>query len=116
MFRILFSLLFVSLSFAQQTDKVDFIKCDAFVSPNHIEKSISGKVIYEFKIKKTIDTIKIDAKNMEFSEVVINGKLVNFKNSGSTLDLFEGFKKGINKLSFSYSAKTETNALFYRSG
>ncbi len=112
MFRILFSLLFVSLSFAQQTDKVDFIKCDAFVSPNHIEKSISGKVIYEFKIKKIIDTIKIDAKNMEFSEVVINGKLVNFKNSGSTLDLFEGFKKGINKLSFSYSAKPKQTLYF----
>lgn len=112
MFRILFSLLFVSLSFAQQTDKVDFIKCDAFVSPNHIEKSISGKVIYEFKIKKIIDTIKIDAKNMEFSEVVINGKLVNFKNSGRTLDLFEGFKKGINKLSFSYSAKPKQTLYF----
>ena len=62
MFRILFSLLFVSLSFAQQTDKVDFIKCDASVSPNASEKSINGDVIYEFKVKKTIDTIKIDAK------------------------------------------------------
>ena len=50
MFRILFSLLIVSFSFAQQTNKVDFIKCDALVAPNHIEKSISGKVIYEFKI------------------------------------------------------------------
>lgn len=114
MFRILFSLLFVSLSFAQQTDKVDFIKCDAFVSPNHIEKSISGKVIYEFKIKKIIDTIKIDAKNMEFSEVVINGKLVNFKNSGSTLDLFEGFKKGNNKLTFSYLARPKQTLYFTR--
>ena len=72
MFRILFSLLIVSFSFAQQTNKVDFIKCDALVSPNHIEKSISGSITYEFKVKKAIDTIKIDAKSMEFSEVAIN--------------------------------------------
>lgn len=112
MFRILFSLLLVSFSFAQQTNKVDFIKCDALVAPNHAEKSISGTITYEFKVKKTIDTIKIDAINMEFSEVAINGKSVKFKNSGKTLDLFEGFKKGKNKLTFSYSAKPKQTLYF----
>ena len=112
MFRILLAFFFINVSFAQQIDKVDFIKCDAFVSPNHIEKSISGKVIYEFKIKKIIDTIKIDAINMEFSEVAINGKSVNFQNSGKTLNLFEGFKKGKNKLTFSYSAKPKQTLYF----
>lgn len=116
MFRILFSLLFVSLSFAQQTNKVDFIKCDASVSPNHAEKSIYGDVVYEFKIKKAIDTIKIDAKSMEFSRVMINGKSVKFKNSGKTLDLFEGFKKGKNKLTFSYSAKPKQTLYFTGEG
>ena len=116
MFRILFSLLFVSLSFAQQTDKVDFIKCDASVSPNASEKSINGDVIYEFKVKKTIDTIKIDAKYMEFSRVMINGKSVKFKNSGKTLDLFEGFKKGKNKLTFSYSAQPKQTLYFTGEG
>lgn len=112
MFRILFPLLIVSFSFAQQTDKVDFINCDAYLSPNASEKSIFGKVTYEFKVKKAIDTIKIDAKNMEFSEVIINGKVVKFKNSGKTLDLFEGFKKGKNKITFSYSAKPKQTLYF----
>ena len=112
MFRILFSLLLVSFSFAQQTDKVDFIKCDALVAPNHAEKSISGRITYEFKVKKTIDTIKIDAINMEFSGVSINGKSVKFKNSGKTLNLFEGFKKGKNKLTFSYLAKPKQTLYF----
>ena len=98
MFRLLFISLFGLTAFAQQTSKVDFIKCDALVLPNAFEKSISGSVIYEFKVKKAIDTIKIDAINMQFSELIINGKLVNFKNSGKTLDLFEGFKKGKNKV------------------
>ena len=112
MFRILFSLLLVSFSFAQQTDKVDFIKCDALVAPNHAEKSISGTITYEFKVKKAIDTIKIDAINMEFSGVSINGKSVKFKNSGKTLNLFEGFKKGKNKLTFNYSAKPKQTLYF----
>lgn len=116
MFRILFSLLFASLSFAQQTNKVDFIKCDASVSPYASEKSIYGDVVYEFKVKKAIDTIKIDAKNMEFSGVMINGKSVKFKNSGKTLDLFEGFKKGKNKLRLSYSAKPKQTLYFTGEG
>ena len=112
MFRILLALFFINLSFAQQIDKVDFIKCNAFVSPNASEKSISGTITYEFKVKKAIDTIKIDAKSMEFSEVVINGKSVKFKNSGKTLNLFEGFKKGKNKLTFNYSAKPKQTLYF----
>ena len=35
---------------------------------------------------------------MEFSNVMINNELVKFNNSGKTLDLFEGFKKGKNSL------------------
>jgi aminopeptidase N len=112
MFRILLSLFFVSFSFAQQIDKVDFIKCEALVSPNHIEKSISGSITYEFKVKKAIDTIKIDAVNMQFTDVTINGKSVQFKNSGKKLDLFEGFKKGKNKLTFKFSAKPK-QALYF---
>ena len=112
MFRILLSLFFVSFSFAQQIDKVDFIKCEALVSPNHIEKSISGSITYKFKVKKAIDTIKIDAVNMQFTDVTINGKSVQFKNSGKKLDLFEGFKKGKNKLTFKFSAKPK-QALYF---
>ena len=114
--RILFFLFFIGCSFAQQTDKVDFIKCNASVSPHASEKSIYGDIIYEFKVKKMTDTIKIDARNMEFSGVMINGKSVKFKNSGKTLDLFEGFKKGKNKLTFSYFAKPKQTLYFTGEG
>ncbi len=116
MFHILLALFFINVSFGQQIYKVDFIKCDASVTPNASEKSISGTVVYEFKVKKAIDTIKIDAKSMEFSRVMINGKSVKFKNSGKTLDLFEGFKKGKNKLTFSYSAKPKQTLYFTGEG
>lgn len=112
LFRFITALFFINLSLAQQIDKVDFIQCDAFVTTNFSEKSISGTITYEFKVLKTIDTIRIDAKNMNFSNVTINGKTVNFKNSGKTLDLFEGFKKGKNLLTFSYSAKPKQTLYF----
>jgi aminopeptidase N len=112
MFRVLLALFFFPLSFAQQIDKVDFIKCDAFVLPNASDKSISGTITYEFKVKKAIDTIKIDAKNMELSNVMINDELVKFNNYGKTLDLFEGFKKGKNRVTFSYFAKPKQTLYF----
>jgi aminopeptidase N len=94
LFRFITALFFINLSFAQQIDKVDFIQCDAFVTPNFSEKSISGKIVYEFKVLKTIDTIRIDAKNMDFSNVTINGKTVNFKNSGKLSKVITSDKRG----------------------
>jgi aminopeptidase N len=102
--------------FAQQTDKVDFIKCNALVVPNQFEKSISGGIIYEFKVLKPIDTIKIDAINMNFENVSINNKPVKFKNTNKELVLFEGFKKGKNSLTFSYSAKPKQTLYFTGEG
>lgn len=101
-----------SFVFAQQTKKVNFISMNAHLQPNAIEKSINGKVVYDFVVKSKIDTIKIDAVRMEFSEVKINGKSVPFKNSGKSLNLYKGFKKGKNKLEFFYSAKPKQTMYF----
>jgi len=80
--------------------------------PNAIEKSVSGKVVYDFVVKSKIDTIRIDAVRMEFSEVKINGKQVDFSNSGKSLNLFQGFKKGKNKVEFTYAAKPKQTMYF----
>lgn len=107
-----FFLLITSFVFAQQTKKVDFISLKAHLTPNAIEKSVTGKVVYDFVVKSKIDTIKIDAVRMEFSEVKINGKSVPFKNSGKALNLYRGFKKGKNKLEFFYSAQPKQTMYF----
>ncbi len=105
-------LLFSILTFSQQTKSVDFLKCEAFLNPNETNKSISGQIRYEFKVKTKIDTIRIDAKNMQFTEVLINGKEVKHKNNSKELLLFEGFKKGKNKLTFNYSATPKQTLYF----
>lgn len=109
--RILF-LLFTIVLFGQQTKKVDFIKLDATVQPHFETKSVSGNCTFQFKVISPIDTIRIDAIKMEFNEVKINGKSVNYKNSHKALLLFEGFKKGNNILTFSYSTKPKQTMYF----
>jgi len=96
----------------QQLEAVDFLKLDAKVQPVPENKTISGSVSFQFKVKKQIDTIKIDAQNMKFHEVLINGKTVDFKNSGRQLLLFEGYKKGKNTLTFHYDAAPKQTLYF----
>lgn len=105
-------LLFSIFSFAQQTDKVDFIKCNATVFPDFETRTVNGIVSYDFKLLASIDTIRIDAKGMQFSEVTINGKKVNFKNNNKELLLFEGFKKRKNQLQFNYQATPKQTMYF----
>ena len=112
-----FFILFFSFSlFSQQAEKVDFISCEALVQPNFTEKSISGKVTYEFEVLQSIDTIRIDAFTIDFKEVLINYKPVPFKNSGKALLLFEGFTKGKNTVSFIYEAKPKQTIYFTGEG
>ena len=76
-------LLFItSFVFAQQTQFVDFKSVSGQLSLNANEKSVSGAVDYQFEILKPVDTIKIDAKNMEFTKVALNQKEVVFINTG----------------------------------
>ena len=110
--KYLYLILLPTFLFAQQIQKVDFIKMNAIVTPNAIEKSISGEVTYDFKVLSMIDTIKIDAQKMEFTSVKVNNKEVNFKNTGKQLQLFKGFKKGKNKLKFSYKATPKQTLYF----
>lgn len=97
-------LLFSIITFSQQTKYVDFLTCNAILYPNFEEKSITGFVQLDFKVLSSIDSIKIDAKQMNFTGVQINGKEVKYLNTSKQLVLFEGFKKGKNTLQFNYKA------------
>lgn len=106
-------LLFFSITlFSQQYKNVDFISCDASLILDSEDKIISGEIEYKFNVLNTIDTIKIDAIMMNFFDVKINDKKVNFNNTGKFLQLFEGFKKGKNIVNFSYMAQP-TQALYF---
>jgi aminopeptidase N len=103
---------FSILSFGQQTTKVDFKKAFADLTIDSKEKRVSGKMTYEFVVNQSIDTIKIDAVNMSFSTLFINGKAVEYKATKKELQLFEGFKEGKNKVSFEFSANPKQTIYF----
>lgn len=105
-------LLFSFFSWSQQISKVDFKTASANITVWGLERKVTGNVTYEFDVKESIDTIKIDGQKMTFTEVKINNKPVQFVNSGKSLNLFEGFKKGKNKVSFTYVAYPKQTMYF----
>ena len=103
--------LFPLISVAQKAP-VDFIAADAHISFDVANKSVIGKVTYKFEINAAIDTIRIDAINMTFSNVLMNGKPIKSKTSAKELQLFTGYKKGKNTVSFQYVAKPKQAIYF----
>ena len=103
---------FSFLSFGQQTTKVDFKKAFADITIDSKEKRVSGKMTYEFVVNQPIDTIKIDAVNMVFCTLFINDKAVEYNVTKKELQLFDGFKKGKNKLYFEFSANPKQTMYF----
>ncbi len=101
-----------TFSFAQQTQFVDFKSVLGKITINPIEKIVSGDVDYDFDVLKSIDTIKIDAQNMEFSDLKLNGKSIKFLNTQKQLQIIFPFKKGKNNLTFQYSAKPKQTMYF----
>ncbi|MDI6034250.1 M1 family metallopeptidase [Flavobacterium sp. LB2P84] len=101
-----------TFSFAQQTQFVDFKSVLGKIAINPIEKTVSGDVDYDFDVLKSIDTIKIDAQNMEFSDLKLNGKSIKFLNTQKQLQIIFPFKKGKNNLTFQYSAKPKQTMYF----
>lgn len=104
-----------SFSFAQSNSNVDFNYVLGKISVNLINQTVYGSVTYSFEVLHPIDTIKIDAKNMTFSNVKINNVSVKYNNSVSHLELFEGYKKGQNSLTFEYVASPKKAMYFISS-
>lgn len=88
-----------------QKPRVDFKTIFAAIEINPVKRNVAGTGSYTFDvIDKKIDTIRIDAQKMEFTQVRINGRDVKFKNNQKQLLLYDGFKKGENTLTFHYEA------------
>ncbi len=104
------------LLFSQQTKSVDFVTASSNLTIDTNTKSITGTVKYEFTVFSSIDTIRIDAINMNITNLKINKKTVDFKNSGKELQLFKGYKKGKNTITFDYQATPKQTLYFVGEG
>lgn len=89
---------------AQEKNAVDFTHLDAQLAIHPHENKVSGTLIYTFDVLQETDSIFIDARNMEFRAIELNGKEIPFLNDGKHLWLISDFKKSENNhLSFDYS-------------
>ncbi|MGJ5641433.1 M1 family metallopeptidase [Formosa sp. S-31] len=111
---LLYSMLFCSAVLtAQQTDYVDFksISADLIISP--LEKSVAGEVSYVFDVLKPVDSVFIDAQNMEISKVLYNGDSVTTHYTGKKLWLVAPFQDSENNtLKLSYRANPKKAMYF----
>jgi len=110
-----FLILFSVFVHAQQTEIVDYKKVDAVVFFNQIRIDSTVYDSYEttFDILKKTDSIYLDAVNMKFKNVSLNGKKVLYKNEGNKLIIFNKFKPSQdNKLQFLFFASPKKAMYF----
>ncbi len=77
--------------FSQQTRQVDFKTADAQLHINPYKKEVTGTVTYTFKPLQQTDSVFLDARNMTFSEVLLNNAPVQFHNSGKKIFVIHPF-------------------------
>nr|WP_314896804.1 M1 family metallopeptidase [uncultured Flavobacterium sp.] len=105
-------LLLSTITFAQQSQSVDFKSVHGQITINPKDKSVRGAVSYWFDVLKPTDTIKIDAQNIDFTDAELNQKEIQFTTNGKQILLISSFKKGTNNISFNYVAKPK-QALYF---
>lgn len=113
--RFLYFLLITVFTFGQQVKTEDVVKLQAKVTPNVMEKSISGEAVFYVNATQA-DTLFIDAVNMQFNNVLVNGVSKKYSYSNNKLAFFEGLLAGENTISFGYKAIPKQTLYFNGSG
>src|SRR5690606_31822032 len=79
-------------------------------------RKILGNITYKFDVKAQVDTIRIDAKNMQIQSVMIDGKSAGFKYDNKQIKLYSGYKIGDNSLSIKYNTIPKQTVYFVGTG
>ena len=100
-------------TYGQHQDRVDFTKASVYIKPEPLKRQLKGSVVYHFEVKQNIDSIFLDAKNMDFFKVELDGKKVNFTTTEMTISIKQKFKKGqSHKLIIEYVANPKQTVYF----
>ncbi|WP_452223087.1 M1 family metallopeptidase [Lacinutrix chionoecetis] len=90
---------------AQQTEYVDFKTTQSKLIIIPDSSMVFGNVKYSFKILRSVDSIYLDAVNMKFSDVQLNGEKVASKNDFKKIWFKYNFKENnFYSVSFKYVA------------
>ena len=95
-----------------QNKDVDFIRISAILEPDFQEKSIRGEVTFSYILNAGVDSIFIDAKNMQFTEFRMDGRKRPFRNDGKKVGFEAPRITGEHEVSLSYKARPK-QALYF---
>jgi aminopeptidase N len=118
MYRFLFLIFFCSFAiYPQHQEKVNFLHADIEIRPNLPEKRIEGQVLYTFNILQSVDSVWLDAKNMEFAEVRLDGKSIGIGYADGKLTIRHSFEKDTtHELLIRYSCSPKQTVYFMGQG
>ena len=111
----LFLALFSVISIAQQTDHVDFkvVEAAIFFNEIQVDSTLFDSFEIKFDILKKVDSIYLNAVDMRFENVSVNGESVNYSNNGKQLIIYNKFKPSKdNKLDFIFFASPKKAMYF----
>ncbi len=98
---------------AQHQDKIDFVRGEILITPLPKEKKILGKVTYTFKVLADVDSVFLDARNISFSNVKLNGAKANYSNTDKIISIHKKFKKGRSYTLFLDYSATPTQTVYF---
>lgn len=104
------------LGASQRQANVDFTKINAEILIDLESREINGQAAYEFELTKITDSIFLDAVNMTFFHVALDGKEVVFSNLGEKLGVKAPNEVGKHKLFVHYITKPRQTVYFMGGG
>lgn len=109
----LYLLIFITPFFGQQKRAVDFLRIEAEITPTS-EKMLTGIASYDIKINSYTDTIAIDAIDMDFSEIYLDGRAVKeqLDYDGKKLKIGLNLNPGRYRLKLGFTAKPKQTLYF----
>ncbi len=105
--------LFAQLLSAQIQDKVDFVRAEVLIEPTPSENRIKGSVAYQYNVIEAVDSIYLDAVNLDFSSVFLDGKEMDYDYNGRKITIKKEMEKdGTHILTMDYVAKPKQTVYF----
>ncbi len=110
---ITFLLLIGQLIWSQTSKNYDLIHLEADIKIEPVKKSVSGKVVYQLRLLKNVDSIRFDAPAIVINKVKTGCLKTNFKQTGNLLIINKKFKKNKTyKISIWYRAQPKKAMYF----